>query len=254
MPRVACRPVPSRRHVSRITAAIALVVLPVTAAGCDLPAFDSKQGSTDQGNKIFGLWQGAVLTALVIGAVVSALIIWSVLRYRRRDETIPTQRQYIVPVEVTYTIVPILIVAVIFGFSYGTQRHVDEVSGDPDFVIEVTGFQWQWQFRYVGEGVTVTGLPDDPPVMVLPVDTTVRLDLDTTDVIHSFYVPDFLNKRDAIPGVDNKIDVDVTDQGRYSGVCAEFCGLDHYKMTFEVKAVSKREFRQWLQRRQEAEG
>ena len=225
---------------------IVLLVAVAALAGCGLVDHAGERGASDQGRDIFDLWQGSVIAALVVGGIVWALIGWAVFRYRRRSDEVPTQRQYIVPLEVVYTGVPILIVAVLFALSYRTQRDVDALSSDPDLVIEVDGFQWQWQFHYVEEDITVTGLPDDPPVMVLPVDTTVRLVLTSNDVIHSFYVPDFLFKRDVIPGVKNKVDVDVTDVGRYTGRCAEFCGLDHSKMTFEVEAVTMDEFREWV--------
>jgi cytochrome c oxidase subunit II len=95
--------------------------------------------------------------------------------------------------------------------------------------------------------VVVTGTYDDPPELVLPVGRTVRLNLETADVIHSFWVPDFLNKRDMLPDVENAIDVDVTEPGEWTGACAEFCGLDHYKMLFEVRAVPEDEFAAWLE-------
>jgi cytochrome c oxidase subunit 2 len=231
-----------------------LILTPVALAGCGLVDHAGKEGSSEQGRDIFDLWRGSMIAALVIGGIVWALIGWAAFRYRRRGDELPTQRQYVVPLEVVYTAVPILIVAVLFALSYRTQRDVDALTSDPDLVIEVEGFQWQWQFHYVEEDITVTGLPDDPPVMVLPVDATVRLVLTSNDVIHSFYVPDFLYKRDVIPGVKNKIDVDVTDVGQYTGRCAEFCGLDHAKMTFEVDAVTTADFREWVADQQAAGG
>jgi cytochrome c oxidase subunit II len=244
---LACATVPRLRS-------IVLVLTLATLAGCGLVDHAGKEGTSSQGRDIFDLWRGSVIAALVVGGIVWVLIGWAVLRYRRRGDELPSQRQYIVPLEVVYTAIPILIVAVLFALSYRTQRDVDALAADPDLVIEVEGFQWQWQFHYVEEDITVTGLPDDPPVMVLPVDTTVRLVLTSTDVIHSFYVPDFLYKRDVIPGVRNKVDVDVTDVGRYTGRCAEFCGLDHARMTFEVDAVTIDDFREWVADQQVAGG
>jgi cytochrome c oxidase subunit 2 len=231
-----------------------LLLAPVALAGCGLVDHAGKRGSSEQGRDIFDLWQGSVIAALVVGGIVWLLIGWAFFRYRRRGDQLPTQRQYIVSLEVVYTAVPILIVAVLFALSYRTQRDVDALSSDPDLVIEVEGFQWQWQFHYVEEDITVTGLPEKPPVMVLPVDTTVRLVLTSPDVIHSFYVPDFLYKRDVIPGVENEVDVDVVDVGRYTGRCAEFCGLDHAKMTFEVDAVTTDDFRDWVDREVDRRG
>ncbi|HEX6310425.1 MAG TPA: cytochrome c oxidase subunit II [Acidimicrobiia bacterium] len=230
----------------RLRSTVLLLGAATALAGCGLVDGTTNRGSSEQGREIFDLWSGALIAALVVGGLVWGLIFWAAIRYRRRSDEIPTQRQYIIPLEVVYTALPIVIVAVLFGFAYQTQRDVDAVSSDPDLVIEVDGFQWQWQFRYVDEDITVTGFPDEPPVMVLPVDRTVRLVLESRDVIHSFYVPDFLYKRDVIPGVDNKIDVDVVDVGRYTGRCAEFCGLDHAKMTFEVEAVTMADFRAWV--------
>jgi cytochrome c oxidase subunit 2 len=228
-----------------------LLVVSPALGGCGLVDHAGERGASEQGRDIFDLWRGSFIAALVVGAIVWGLIGWAVFRYRRRSDEVPNQRQYIVPLEIVYTTVPILIVAVLFALSYRTQRDVDALSSDPDIVIEVDGFQWSWQFHYVEianekQDITVTGLPDKPPVMVLPVDTTVRLILTSNDVIHSFYVPDFLYKRDVIPGVENKIDVDVTDVGRYTGRCAEFCGLDHAKMTFEVEALTMADFREWV--------
>ena len=127
--------------------------------------------------------------------------------------TCPSQRQYIIPLEIVYTVIPIVIVLVLFGFSYDGAERRRRLSANPDVTIDVQGFQWQWQFHYRDEDVTVTGVPDRTPVMVLPVDETIRLVLTSRDVIHSFYVPDFLFKRDVIPGVKNQFDLDDREAG-----------------------------------------
>jgi len=224
---------------------VALGVVVVALSGCSLD-FGSGRGATRQGRDIFGLWQGTFIVALLIAALVWGLILFAIVRYRRRNDDLPTQTQYILKLEILYTAVPVAIVAVLFAFSWRTQTEVDALATDPVVTIDVKGFQWQWQFRYRDEDVTVTGVPHKEPTMVLPVGRTVRLNLTSPDVIHSFYVPGFLFKRDAIPGVTNKVDVTVRDKGTYTGKCAEFCGLDHAKMTFEVKAVSMAEYRTWI--------
>jgi cytochrome c oxidase subunit 2 len=171
------------------------------------------------------------------------------LRYRRRGrDDIPGQRQYHLGLEILYTAIPIVIVLVLFGFSYAVQDDVDALAAHPDVTVDVRGFQWQWQFHYRSEDVTVTGVPDQRPVLVLPVGETVRLVLTSRDVVHSFYVPGFLFKRDAIPGMTNRFDIEVQKEGVYRGYCAEFCGLDHARMTFEVRAVTKAEFDDWVVR------
>ncbi len=106
--------------------------------------------------------------------------------------------------------------------------------------------RWDWQFTYAESGVTVTPAPGERPVLVLPVDRTIRFELETADVIHSFWVPEFGTKRDLIPRVDNQIDIDITEPGTWTGRCAEYCGLDHATMDFEVRAVPADEFDDWL--------
>ena len=218
------------------------------AASCEgVPRFGIPDPVTEDGGRILSLWQGSVLAALAVGALVWALLAWSVLRYRRARKDLPSQKAHNVPIEIVYTLTPILIVAVLFGFTVFTQEKVTHAVANPDVVVEVVGFQWQWQFRYPDEGVVVTGTPGEPrPTMVLPVGATVRFKLRTTDVIHSFWVPRFLRKLDMTPGVDTEMDVVVEDPGVFPGRCAEFCGLDHARMDFRVEAVSPEAYRAWL--------
>ena len=238
----------------RITRALGQAVLAaglaaVTGACEGVPRFGAPDPVTVDGKRILSLWQGSVLTALAVGAVVWGLIAWSVLRYRRRRTTtgLPGQRADNLPLEIAYTLTPVLIVAILFGFTVFTQEKVTAKAAVPDVVVEVVGYQWQWQFRYPDEGVVVTGTTAEPrPTMVLPVGSTVRLRLRTTDVIHSFWVPRFLKKLDLVPGLDNELDVVVEDPGVFPGRCAEFCGLDHARMDFRVEAVSPAAYRTWL--------
>lgn len=167
------------------------------------------------------------------------------------DEPLPNQRPYNIPLEIVYTTVPVVIVAVLFGFSVATEENVNRLDPDPAAVVEVVGFQWSWQFVYEDEDVTITGEPGEPPEMVLPVGRPARLVLRTDDVNHAFWVPDFLSKRDLIPGVDNEIDVTPTETGEYVGRCAEFCGLDHWRMTYTVRVVPEDEYEDWLAEQQE---
>lgn len=239
-----------KRRFLSFVASVAGVAL--VATSCEgVPRFGVPDPVTEDGERILSLWQGSVLAALAVGALVWALIAWSVVRYRRRsgpDEGLPGQRSDNVPLEVVYTLIPIVIVAVLFGYTVFTQEKVTEKAARPDVVVEATGYQWQWQFRYPDEGVVVTGTPAEPrPTMVLPIGATVRLKLRTTDVIHSFWVPRFLKKMDLVPGVDNEMDVKVEDPGVFPGRCAEYCGLDHARMDFKVEAVSPEAYRAWLE-------
>ncbi len=239
-----------RRGLASVVGLAAVTVGPASCEG--VPRFGFPDPVTEDGQRILSLWQGSMLAALAVGAIVWALLAWSVIRYRRRSgpsEGLPGQRSDNVPLEILYTLTPIAIVAVLFGFTVFTQEKVTEKASRPDVVVEAIGYQWQWQFRYPDEGVVVTGTAEEPrPTMVLPVGATVRLRLRTTDVIHSFWVPRFLKKLDVVPGLDNEMDVVVEDPGIFPGRCAEYCGLDHARMDFRVEAVSPDEYRAWLDR------
>jgi cytochrome c oxidase subunit II len=205
---------------------------------------------TSQGAQSRDLWRIFVVIAIIIGLIVYGLVVFVMIRYRRRrhadDEVNPGQRQYNIPVEIVYTAIPLVIVGVLLGLSIRTERDVTHAAAQPDLTVRVVGFQWQWQFAYDGTPVVVTGVPGKEPVLVLPVDRTVRLELSSPDVVHSFWVPHFIEKRDLIPRVDNAIDVHVTEPGQWDGVCSEFCGLDHTSMRFSVQAVTGDRFDAWL--------
>lgn len=223
-----------------------LAVLVLGSSGCGTSRFWAPDPVTQEGDKILRLWQGSTIAALGVGAIVWGLVGYVVFKYRRRNDDVPRQNPYNVPVEVVYTVAPLLVVAVLFAFTVGTQRQVVSTSATPDLVVDVTGFQWQWQFHYPEEEITVTGTPGSRPTLVLPVGQTVRFRLQSSDVVHSFWVPRFLSKRDLIPGVDNEVHVEVKEPGTWTGRCAEFCGLDHYKMNFSVRAVPAGEFTRWV--------
>ncbi|MGH9152381.1 MAG: aa3-type cytochrome oxidase subunit II [Acidimicrobiales bacterium] len=229
--------------------ALALVAGALLAAcGSDGPTFGAPRGASRQGRDIFRLWQGSMWAAVAVGVLVWALILYAVVRFRRRpgDDGVPTQTHANIPLEVLYTATPLVIVAVLFAVNIRTQDRVDRLSDDPAVTIEVTAFQWQWRFRYREAGIEVVGTAEEDPVMVLPAGETVRLILRTTDVIHSFYVPAFLYKRDTVPGITNEVDLEVLEEGRYDGRCAEFCGLLHDRMDFVVEAVAPERFDRWL--------
>jgi cytochrome c oxidase subunit II len=228
------------------TIGVALVAV-VLLSGCSMRMYEPV---TEQGKDISNLYNILLVAATIVFVLVEGAIVFAVFRYRRRNDDLPNQTQYLIKLEILYTVVPVVIVAVLFAFSYRTQNEVDALTRDPAVTIDVKGFQWQWQFEYRDEDVTVTGLPGQEATMVLPEDRTTRLVLTSPDVIHSFYVPDFLFKRDVIPGVVNRVDVTPRDRGSYVGRCAEFCGLDHAKMTFQVRVVSMADYRTWVAEQQ----
>jgi cytochrome c oxidase subunit II len=231
-------------------AAAAAVAACAAAAGCSLPGFGAPEPKSEQGETVYSLWQGFFVTALCVGAVVWGLIIFVMVRYRRRKDddpdAVPSQNAYNIPIEIVYTAVPVVIVAVLFGVSWAAQGNVTDVTPDPEARVDVIGFRWSWQFVYPDEDVIVTGEPGRGPEMVIPVGRPVQLRLVSADVAHSFWVPDFLSKRDLIPAVRNTIDVTPTETGSYVGRCAEFCGLDHWRMNYSVRVVTEEEYDDWL--------
>jgi cytochrome c oxidase subunit 2 len=232
--------------VKRFVAGLAGLLL---LAGCGRAGLP--EAVTEQGRDTTSLWKIFMVVALILGLIVYGLIAFVVIRYRRRrhdDGAVPSQRNAILSLEVLYTAIPLVIVGVLLGLSTRTQQRVTRLSAHPDLAVDVIGFEWQWQFRYPG-GTVVSGTPDNPPVLELPVGRVVQLRLISNDVIHSFWVPHFIEKRDLIPRVENKIDVRLTETGDFPGVCSEFCGLNHYQMSFSVRAVSPADFDAWLAKR-----
>lgn len=232
---------------------MALGLVAFGAAGCG-SRFGVPEPASEQGGDVLDLWRVLFLTAVAIGLLVIGLIAWSVVRYRRgaQGDGEPPQFRDNIRLEVFYTAVPLVIVAVLFGLTVGTQRRTTKTEERPDLRVDVTGFQWGWRFHYPEADVTVVGDSNHPPTLVLPAGRTVGFDLASTDVIHSFYVPAFLDKRDVVPGVDNRVDVTTTRVGRFSGLCAEFCGLDHLRMGFTVDVLPPSEFAAWIAAQQQA--
>lgn len=237
------------RHWQAAIVGVAAIAVLVGCTGDSQPRYGMPTPATRQSHSTLHLWQGMFVTAAVIGAIVWALIGWSVVRYRKRgsDQGPPKQTQYHIPLEITYTIIPIIIVAVIFVFVVKADRIVNSTSATPAVSVRVEAFQWGWRFTYLGPdgapiGSPVVGTQDDIPALQLPAFETVRLTLVSDDVAHSFFVPDFLFKRDLIPGVDNTVELYIDKVGTFTGHCAEFCGLHHPDMNFEIVAVPRDSF------------
>jgi cytochrome c oxidase subunit II len=211
----------------------------------DLPSMmDMPRPVTEQGNLIYSLWQGSWVAALAVGVTVWGLIIWACIFYRRRkgETGLPPQVRYNLPIEILYTIVPFLMVLVLFYFTARDQAELYELTDDPDHTINVIGQRWSWTFNYTDEDVYDVGTPADPPTLVLPEDERIRFDLESADVIHSFWVPAFLFKMDVIPGRLNQFEVTPDEQGTFVGKCAELCGVDHARMLFNVRVVTREEY------------
>jgi len=226
------------------------------------------RNTTNQTSRIMTMWNGSWIAALAVGVLVWGLTLWCVVAYRRRrgEQGLPLQVRYNLPLEILYTVVPLIMVAVLFYFTARDQVAIAATNVKPDVTIDVVAKQWSWDFNYVNENVydggvmaELTGAPGverEAPTLYLPVNQRVQFNLTSRDVIHSFWIPAFRFKRDMIPGTPGSFRVDVADVAGYypnSGVCAEFCGLDHSSMRFSVRILPPDEFEQWLIDEQEAQ-
>jgi len=217
--------------------------------------FGSPGGVTTQDHYVRQLWHITYVFAVPIGLIVLGGIVWCMIRYRVRpghDRT-PSQFQYHIPIEATYTIVPLVIVAIVFGYMYNAENHVDATVKNPAVAITVEGFQWGWRFTYPNGheevGTVANELDinsnDNLPVLFMPAGETVQLHLVSDDVIHTFYVPEFLFQRDLIPGINNVVDFNVIKPGLYSGQCNNICGVYHAYMRFLVQVMPAAEYNAW---------
>lgn len=224
----------------------------------------TERGTTSNTDRIMDLWVNSWIAALVVGIITWGLIIWCLVAYRRRKGTVgfPRQTSFNLPLEVFYLTIPIFMVLVFFYFTDRDQQAIDDRSQPADVVVDVRGKQWAWDFNYkagdvieedvheAGVQAHLTGNTIDKellPTLYLPVDKSVELELNARDVIHSFWVPAFLQKRDMIPGKTNYMRFTPTKEGTYDGKCAELCGEYHSEMLFRVKVVSEAEFQSHLE-------
>jgi cytochrome c oxidase subunit II len=240
---------PPARPRRRRLAAVAVVGLALLLTGCKVPNFGGYPGSTTQGRTENHLWQLFFIAGLVVGGFVLLLILWAVIRYRRRSEEIPRQTQYHTLTEIIYTIVPIVIVLGLFVFTVLAENNVDATPPHPGATVTVHAFQWGWEFVYPG-GVKVIGETTEAPTMVIPANTEVEIHLNSLDVLHGFYVPQFNFSRYASPGYVTDFDVNVLHPGVYRGQCTQLCGLYHSLMFFNVKAETPAQYAVWLHTQQ----
>ena len=223
----------------------------LTACSEQAARFGLPVAATEQAPVMGNVWVGAWIASLIIGLLVWGLIGWAVIRYRRRDGDAPAPRQttYHLPLELLYTLVPFLIIGVLFFYTVKASDAVLQTSDDPDVTINVIGQKWSWTFNYleadnpdIGTDAFTVGTLETIPELYLPVDQTVRFNLQSADVIHSFWVPSFYFKMDVIPGTTNSFEVTPNRLGIYDGKCAELCGEYHALMLFKLHVVTQEEY------------
>lgn len=214
---------------------------------------------TDEGNKIRDLWNFTLAIALLVFVGVEGAILYAVFRFRKRNEDMPVQTHGSTLVEIIWTTIPVLIVIALFTYSFIVLREVENSADDEDLTVHVQGFQFGWEFTIAmndlgtntpdreAEGeISVIGTGAEKPILRIPVGEPVEFVLQSDDVIHSFYVRDFLYKLDVVPGRDNRFVVTAHTTGTFHAQCAELCGLDHALMQFQLQVLSREEFDAWV--------
>jgi cytochrome c oxidase subunit 2 len=188
-----------------------------------------------------------VPVAIVVAVVVFGLVGFALIRYRRRDERLPVQREGMPRLEAAYAVGLAVVAATLLFFSFRATDDIAALDSDPGLRVDVTAFQWNWRFTYPDDDVTVIGTDARDATLMVPSDTTVRFTLTSRDVIHAFWIPEVRFKRDAFPKRETEFDLTFDDLGESNARCAEFCGLSHDLMTFDVVVMEPDDFESWLE-------
>jgi cytochrome c oxidase subunit 2 len=232
----------------------ALLLAPLTLllTGCaKVSGLGFEEGLSSVNDISLSLWQGAWIAGAVVGVFTLILILWPAVFHRAKagKGEFPKQTQYNVPVEVAYTIIPFIIVAVLFYFTAVKQTEIVEKTTNYKHEIVVDGFQWSWQFSYLDAGpkAVVTGTPANPPTLYVPLGEKVRYTIVSNDVVHGFWIPAFMIQMQNLPGVTNYLEFTANKLGTYPGRCNILCGRNHSQMLFSVKVVTPAEYKTYLE-------
>lgn len=219
-----------------------LAVVALSVAGC-YPTSPS-----DVGTQIHSLYTLFFVASIIVLAFVWVPATIALVRFRRRktDRALPKQIGGNMRLELLWTAFPLITVLVLFGFTYVTINAIAAEPPNPGATVDVTAFRWGWTFKYPNDNIAITGGPNENPTMVVPVGEPIHISITSIDVDHSFYIPQFLFKRDAIPNHTTTFDFTVQEAGTYRGQCAEFCGVFHAAMLFSVQALPPAQYDQWL--------
>ncbi|ASY10695.1 cytochrome c oxidase subunit II [Candidatus Planktophila lacus] len=241
-----------KRSRSLVRLAAPLTLLPLLLSGCSkVSGLGYEEGLSSVNDISLSLWQGAWIAGGVVGVITFVLIIWPAIFHRAKASKgeFPKQTQYNIPVEIAYTIIPFIIVAVLFYYTAVKQEKIVEKTSTYAHEITVNGFQWSWQFSYpeAGPKAVVTGTPAQPPTLVVPIGEKVRYTIESNDVVHGFWIPAFMIQIQNLPGVTNSLEFTANKLGTYPGRCNILCGRNHSQMLFTVKVVTVAEYNAYLE-------
>ena len=230
---------------------IAVGGISIVAASCATNApQDTWQPKGPNAKLIDDLQQPVFAVAGIIGLIVAVAVIYTMIKYRDRGQPIPEQTHGKPALEITLTIIPALILAVVSVFTFGAIFKLAKTD-DTEMIINVTGQQWWWEYDYpVQNEFGITQPIISSGQLVMPVGTKVLLRETSRDVIHSYWIPALNGKRDAVPGRIHTLRLEADKPGIYAGQCTEFCGLSHANMRMEAVALSKEDFAKWVANQQ----
>jgi cytochrome c oxidase subunit 2 len=243
-------------RTKRTLGAVALV-LPalLLLSGCsfksqDISGMGFPKGVSSVNDISLSLWQGAWIAAGVVGVFTFILIIWPAIFHRAKasKSEFPKQTQYNIPVEILYTVIPFVIVAVLFFFTVVKENKIVDKTSPVQHEISVEGIQWSWQFGYpeAGDKAVVTGTPAQPPTLYMPLGEKVRFTLTANDVVHGFWIPAFMIQMQNLPGETNHLQFTANKLGEFPGRCNILCGRNHSQMIFKVKVVTPEQYQKYL--------
>lgn len=243
-----------------------LLGLAILTTGCQSNAF-TRQGMlppvTKQGAVTLTMWQGSWIAAWAVGIVVWGGILWAIIFHRKRGDELPRQVRYNLPIEILYTVLPFIMVGVLFYFTARNENYIDANPKHPQVVVNVVGIQWTWEFQYpqysvsnpaaafpmvteVGQQWSPSAKVQHLPLLVIPEHETVRFNLYSRDVVHAFWVTPFEFKRQLLPDHPNRFTITATKTGNFIGRCGELCGVYHARMLFRIKIVTPAQFQAWI--------
>jgi cytochrome c oxidase subunit 2 len=244
---------PKKRTLLGLLGATSALVL---LSGCSLKSKDISglgfpKNTSSVNDTSLSLWQGAWITAGIVGVFTLILILWPAIFHRKNDEKkgeFPKQTQYNIPIEVLYTIIPFLIVAVLFYFTATKETKIVDLKTPAQHEISVEGIQWSWQFGYpeAGKNAVVTGTPENPPTLYLPQGESVRFTITSNDVVHGFWIPAFMIQMQNLPDRTNHLQFTANKIGTFPGRCNILCGRNHAQMIFKVKVVTPEQYQKYL--------
>jgi cytochrome c oxidase subunit 2 len=231
----------------RVALAVGAALVLATTAGCasdtELGRLGYPEPATEQAPILLSFWQNAWIAAFAVGVLTWGLIAWAIIAYRKKaGQGAPIQTRYNAPLEILYTVAPAIMIAALFAVTARDQAEVTKLTSDAKNTVGVVGFKWNWGFNYLQDDAFETGTPARPAELWLPVNERVRFKLTSPDVIHSFWVPQFLFKMDVFPGRENQFELTPNKVGTFAGKCAELCGTDHSRMLFTVHVVSRTDY------------